>query len=159
MLSRRLCQLTLAPRSRQQTSLLASRTMSTAPIYVLPIQPSSSKTSSTTPPLPISPQKLWSSVPQNATHPSSSASAASGPGSHIFFAQGPNGDQTIALSSLGKGFDKKNANEKREVVRRAVGSAVGKVKGVVAGAEAAKGVDVRVDAELDPHAAGTSRNS
>lgn len=128
--------------------------MSTAssPIYVLPIQPSSSKTTSVAPTsVPLDTQKLWSSVPKNASDPSGAS------GTHVFYGLGPDSDHTIALSSLGKGFEKKNGNERREAVRKAVGSAVGKVKGVVA-EKNEKPVEVTVDAQVDPHAAGMSRS-
>ncbi len=56
--------------------------------------------------------------------------------------------QLTALSSLGDGFEKKTGTAKREVVRKAVGSAVKAVKAI-------DGVkDVKIDASLDPHAAG-----
>ena len=67
----------------------------------------------------------------------------------MFCGLGPQYDQTVALGSLGKGFEKLKENEKREAVRRAVGGAVGKVKGVVG-----ESTQVKVDASVDPHAAG-----
>ncbi|KAK7688417.1 hypothetical protein QCA50_008790 [Cerrena zonata] len=122
--------------------------MSTAssPIYVLPIQPSSKTTSAAPTSIPLDTQRLWSSVPKNASDPSEAS------GAHVFYGVGPNSDHTIALSSLGKGFEKKKGNERREAIRKAVGSAVGKVKGVVA-EKNEKPVEVTVDAQTDPHAA------
>ncbi|KAL0567709.1 hypothetical protein V5O48_014281, partial [Marasmius crinis-equi] len=65
-----------------------------------------------------------------------------------------------AISSLGEKFDKKKENEKREVVRKAVGSAVKAVKGQLEGLNTKDKVNetiqVEVDAKVDPHAAAVA---
>lgn len=53
------------------------------------------------------------------------------------------------MVSLGNQFNKKKGDERREVVRRAVGSGVKSVKGLWEGEK-----DVKVDAREDAHAAG-----
>ncbi|KAL0567710.1 hypothetical protein V5O48_014282 [Marasmius crinis-equi] len=67
-----------------------------------------------------------------------------------------------AVSSLGEKFDKKKENEKREVVRKAVGSAVKAVKGQLEGLNTKdkvnETVQVEVDAKVDPHAAAVAAN-
>lgn len=54
------------------------------------------------------------------------------------------------MVSLGDQFSKKKGDERREVVRRAVGSGVKTVKGLWEGRK-----DVKVDAREDAHSAGT----
>lgn len=56
--------------------------------------------------------------------------------------------KVTTVSSLGEGFAKKDADAKRELVRRSVGGAVKELKAM----DGLK--DVTIDASLDPHAAG-----
>lgn len=65
-----------------------------------------------------------------------------------------------AVSTLGENFDKKKENEKREIVRRAVGGAVKVIKDQLSGLNTKDNVNeviqVEVEAGSDPHAAGAS---
>jgi aminopeptidase len=70
--------------------------------------------------------------------------------SHVFY-----GEQITAVSSLGGEFGKKNADEKREAVRKAVGGGVKSLKDVLVSEKADKPVEVRVDVAGDAHAAGS----
>ncbi|KAF7340945.1 Leucine aminopeptidase [Mycena sanguinolenta] len=63
----------------------------------------------------------------------------------IFFS-----DKITALSSLGPNWAKKNAEGKRELVRRSVGSAVKEIKSID------EVTEVVVDASVDPHAAAVA---
>lgn len=83
---------------------------------------------------------LWSSTPQGERPPKV--------GTTRIFYNTPSPSHLTTVSSLGEGYASKNANQKRELVRKSIGNAVKDLKNY----EGLK--DVVVDASLDPHAAG-----
>lgn len=114
-----------------------NRTMSTvakSAAYILPHEPSVAAAVKVA---EVDPAKLWATTPGNESKVGST---------RVFF-NTPT-DKVTTLVSLGENFASKKPNEKRELVRKAVGSAVKQVKGL-------DGVDrVGIDATSDPHAAG-----
>ncbi len=83
--------------------------------------------------------ELWESAP-------SGEKPAKVGTTRIFYKTAP--EELTALSSLGEGFENKNGNVKKELVRKAVGSAVKAIKDL-------DGVKtVKVDATHDAHASG-----
>jgi len=108
--------------------------MSSAYIFPYDHQPTTSAAG-----LEVDPAQLWSLTPQGQKPPKVGTT-------RIFYNTPPSKITTV--SSLGDAFASKNANQKRELVRKSVGSAVKDLKNH-------EGVeDVAVDASLDPHAAG-----
>jgi aminopeptidase len=72
-------------------------------------------------------------------------------GTTRIFYNTPSSSQVTAISSLGEGYASKNANQKRELIRKSIGNAVKDLK-------THEGIkDVVVDASLDPQAAGEQR--
>ncbi|OCH85603.1 leucine aminopeptidase [Obba rivulosa] len=132
----------VAPVRRRLLSHSSLRAMS---IYVLPIDPAAPSR----PAVPgLDPAKLWSSVPA-APKPPNAGTA------RVFYGVPAAGDASnvTALASLGDGFAAKRANEKRELVRKAVGGAVKHVRDIGEGVD---GRLVSVDASADPHAAAVA---
>lgn len=85
--------------------------------------------------------QLWATTPQGDKPPKA--------GTTRVFYNTPVASVTSVVS-LGDKFAAKKANDKRELVRKAVGSAVKELKGY-------DGVkEVTIDASADPHAAGAS---
>ncbi|EIM81157.1 leucine aminopeptidase [Stereum hirsutum FP-91666 SS1] len=122
-------------------------------IYILPISPnapSSGTNSNSSPAVPnaIDPHQLWSTVP--APHSSKPAKLGT---TRVFYAPSAGGGEggVSAVVSLGSQFGKKKGDERREVVRRAVGSGVKTVKGLWEGEKV-----VKVDAREDAHAAAVA---
>lgn len=109
-------------------------TVAKSSAYVLPHEPSVAAAVKVA---DIDPAKLWATTPGNESKV----------GSTRVFYNTP-ADKVTAIVSLGEKFTSKRPNEKRELVRKAVGSAVKQVKGI-------DGVGhVNIDAASDPHAAG-----
>lgn len=114
------------------------RAMSSMAAYILPHDPNAPSAQVVA---DVDPAKLLSTTPGKETKV----------GTTRVFYNTP-ADKVTVLSSLGDKFASKTANEKRELVRRAVGSAVRQVKGL-------DGIDrVDIDTTADPHAAGQSHN-
>ena len=128
--------------NRSSLSHLKSRAMSS--IYVLPLDPAAQQSA---PVADVSPSELWSLTPSAAASKPASVGTT-----HVFYGT-PHTDKTnlTVVTSLGEGFEKKTGDARREIVRKAIGSAVKKAK---AQGEGAKQRTIRVDAALDPHAAG-----
>ncbi|KAA1472837.1 leucine aminopeptidase [Dentipellis sp. KUC8613] len=112
--------------------------MSTTNIYVLPVDPKAPSAQGTG----IDAAKLWASAPAGAK-PAKVGTA------RVFYGA-PEG-KTTALVSLGDKFEKKGAEEKRELVRKAVGSGVKQVKGLGHGER-----KITIDASADSHAAAVA---
>lgn len=91
--------------------------------------------------------KLWSLVP---SHNKPGAKAPKAGTARVFYEQ----SGVTAVSSLGEGFAKNNANEKRESIRRAVGGGVKGLKDVVVSDE--NGAQVKIDVAGDAHAAAVA---
>jgi aminopeptidase len=87
----------------------------------------------------VSPQQLWKNTPSGDKAPKVGTTRA-------FFGV-PTG-YTTAISSLGDKFAEKKGDERRELIRKAVGAGIKSLKRFDGLAE------VLVDASLDPHAAG-----
>jgi aminopeptidase len=116
-------------------SHVSRRAMSTMAAYILPHEPNVSSAQVTE----VDPAKLLSTIPGKETKV----------GTTRVFYNTP-ADKVTVLASLGEKFASKTPNEKRELVRRAVGSAVRQAKGI-------DGIDrADIDATADPHAAGVS---
>ncbi|EKM60163.1 uncharacterized protein PHACADRAFT_85243 [Phanerochaete carnosa HHB-10118-sp] len=116
-------------------------------IFVVPLDPSSPKTSSAD---GLDVEKLWSSLPQGPKPPKAGST-------NLFFNTPSSGSQNItALASLGPSFSKHSMSEntKRELIRTAIGSAVQQVKAL---GEGINGREVAVDvAAGDAHAAAVA---
>jgi len=116
-------------------------------VFVLPIDPTSQPGSATV--LPVDPVELWNTAPTGSKPPKV--------GTTRIFYNTPRADQgninATAVVSLGEGFDKKNGDARRELVRKAVGSAVKDVKALMEDE-----IAVSVDASTDPQAAGNFTN-
>ena len=116
---------------------ISSRLMATS-AYILPHQPGTTATATTTVP-GVDQLKLLSKLPKPEKSPKV--------GDTKVFYDTPEGRVT-ALVSLGDKFASKKLNEQRELVRRAVGSAVKELRDL-------DGVNrAEIDASTDPHAAG-----
>ncbi|PPQ69986.1 hypothetical protein CVT26_013274 [Gymnopilus dilepis] len=89
----------------------------------------------------VDPAKLWSLTPQGEKPPKA--------GTTRTFYDTPASALTT-VSSLGDGFASKSTNEKRELIRKAVGSAVKDLRAY----EGLK--EVAIDASADPHAAAVA---
>ncbi|CCM06358.1 uncharacterized protein FIBRA_08615 [Fibroporia radiculosa] len=89
--------------------------------------------------------RLWSAAPR-AEKPAKAGTT------HLFYAT-PTAEDVTALASLGGCFASTAGDERRELVRKAVGSAV---KQVSALGEGVHGQTVHVDASADPHAAAVA---
>ncbi|KAI0364795.1 hypothetical protein BV20DRAFT_955555 [Pilatotrama ljubarskyi] len=109
-------------------------------VYVLPVDPVAPSTSAA-----VDAAKLWKSTPA-ATKPPKVGTT------HLFFGA-PKEDATTALTSLGDKFAQRKGDERREVIRKAVGSAIKKVRDLGEGVE---GSNVLVDASADAHAAAVA---
>jgi cytosol aminopeptidase len=108
--------------------------------YIVPIDPKALSSQSTVPNL--DPAKLWSTVPVGKKIPKA--------GTTRLFYDVPSGKSNVtALVSLGDAYASQKGDQKREVVRKAVGSAVKDVKALVEDE-----IKVTVDASADPQAAG-----
>jgi len=117
--------------------------MSSAPVYILPFDPKVPAGSQVVP--NVDPVKLWSTTP--------SASKIPKVGSTRVFYNTPaqqDGSATTAIVSLGDNFGTKSGDERRELLRKAVGSGVKQIKDLGDGDK-----KVVIDASADPHAAGT----
>ncbi|OBZ79403.1 Cytosol aminopeptidase [Grifola frondosa] len=111
-------------------------------IYVLPIDPVA-PSSEAVPNLDTA--KLWASAPSSTKPPKV--------GTTRIFYDAPSAGDVTALTSLGDKFSTNKDDDKRELVRKAIGSAVKKVKELGEGVE---GRTVTVDASADPHAAAVA---
>lgn len=128
------CSTTVRLRLSPNPYLIPSRPMS-ASAYLLPFDPSAAQK----PVQGVVAQTLWSSTPSGDKPPKVGTT-------RTFFNQ-PNGT-TTTISSLGDKFQDKKGNERRELVRKAVGSGIKELR-------AYDGLkEVSVDASADPHAAG-----
>jgi aminopeptidase len=87
----------------------------------------------------LNPAELWATTPTGEKLPKV--------GTTRTFFNTP-ASKITALSSLGEGFAKKDADAKRELLRKSVGGAVKELKAM----DGLK--DVTIDASIDPHAAG-----
>jgi aminopeptidase len=105
--------------------------------YIVPINPNAPSSQSAVPNL--DPAKLWSTVPVGKKTPQAGTT-------RLFYDQESN---VTALVSLGDAYESQKGNQKREVVRKAIGSAVKDVKALVEDE-----IAVAVDASADPQAAG-----
>ena len=115
--------------------------MSSTSVFILPIDPKSQV--STRAVSDIDPVKLWSTTPVGSKAPKVGST-------RVFYnTPAKEGINVTAVVSLGEGFDKKQGNARRELVRKAVGSGVKQVKDLGDGTK-----KVSVDASTDPHAAG-----
>ncbi|EGN93693.1 hypothetical protein SERLA73DRAFT_115714 [Serpula lacrymans var. lacrymans S7.3] len=104
--------------------------------YVVPIDPKNPP-SNVAP--GVNPAKLWSTVPSGKT-------PAKVGKSHLFF-----GDNVASLASLGDKFPDKKGDERRELIRKAVGSAIKDVKSLGEGV-----TEAVVDSSLDAQAAAVA---
>lgn len=107
--------------------------------YIVPIDPKAPSSQSAVPNL--DPAKLWSTVPVGKKVPKT--------GTTRLFYDVPSGKSVTALVSLGDVYASQKGDQKREVVRKAIGSAVKDVKALMEDE-----IKVTVDASADPHAAG-----
>ena len=133
-----------------RSSITAQRTISTtsprSAVYVLPVDP---KAPSTATAADVDVGALWNSTPATKSSKPSKAGTT-----RIFYdtPRGTDGKDVTALTSLGGKWAAKTGDERREVVRKAIGSAVKAVKAL---GEEVDGEAVLVDASADPHATGT----
>lgn len=120
-------------------SFLSSRSMSSS-AYILPYDPKSTVKG---PEVAngVDASSLWSLTPGGDKPPKAATT-------RTFYNTPPSKLTTVA--SLGDAFSAKNIQEKREIVRRAIGNAVKDLKGYDGLGE------VVVDASADPQAAGAS---
>ncbi|KAF8648438.1 hypothetical protein AX16_006282 [Volvariella volvacea WC 439] len=110
-----------------------------ASAFVVPFDSQSPNTQEVVP--GVDPAKLWATTPSGQKPPKA--------GTTRIFYNTP-ATKVTALSSLGPEFQAKDANVKRELVRKSVGGAVKDLK-------ALDGVsEVTIDASLDPHAAAVA---
>ena len=117
------------------------RSMSSTSVFILPIDPKSQVSTRAVP--DIDPVKLWSTTPVGSKAPKVGST-------RVFYnTPAKEGINVTTVVSLGEGFDKKQGNARRELVRKAVGSGVKQVKDLGDGTK-----KVSVDASTDPHAAG-----
>ena len=106
--------------------------------YILPHQPGATTTATTTV-SGVNQLNLLSKLPTTEKSPEVGDTK-------IFY--GTPEDKVTALVSLGDKFALKKSNERRELVRRAVGSAVKEIRNL-------EGINrAEIDASTDPHAAG-----
>ncbi|PCH33010.1 hypothetical protein WOLCODRAFT_147118 [Wolfiporia cocos MD-104 SS10] len=111
-------------------------------IYILPVDPKAPANAS----VPnIDAARLWAAAPVGAK-------PAKVGTTRVFYAT-PDAQNITALTSLGNDFGTKTGDERREIVRKAIGSAVKQVKGLGEGVEGQK---VVVDASADSHAAAVA---
>ncbi|KAH9913521.1 leucine aminopeptidase [Fomitopsis serialis] len=135
-----------------RSSNLPRRTLSTtrsrSAVYILPVDPQSPSS----PVTDVDAAALWNSAPA----PKDKKAAKAGT-TRIFYdtPNGGKGKDITALTSLGDKWTSKSDEQKREVVRRAVGSAIKAVKALGDGVD---GETVLVDASADPHAAAVAAN-
>lgn len=123
---------------------LRSFRASMSSIYVVPVDPNAPSTQAVP---DFDSAKLWSSA-------ATGAKPAKVGTTRVFYnTPSTEGCNLTALASLGDNFSKKDGNERRELVRKAVGSAVKQVKALGDGVE---GSTVYIDASADAHAAGKS---
>lgn len=123
-----------APVHRLFLTTTIYRSMSSS-AYILPFDPSSPSSSVQG----VDVQKLWSTIPSAKTPKEGTAK--------VFYGAGPDGSAAV-LTSLGENWSGKKGPERREIFRKAVGSGVKAVKSL-------DGVkEIKVDAAIDPHAAG-----
>ncbi|KAH7911619.1 cytosol aminopeptidase family, catalytic domain-containing protein [Hygrophoropsis aurantiaca] len=106
--------------------------------YIVPVNPQNLSSNTVA---GVDTAKLWSTTP-SAQKPAKVGT------SHVFY--GVSGQDLSALVSLGEGFSEKKGDEKRELVRRAVGAGIKKVKAIDGVSEAL------VDASSDSHAAAVA---
>ncbi|TFY51394.1 hypothetical protein EVJ58_g10593 [Rhodofomes roseus] len=123
-----------------------STTHSRSAVYVLPVDPQSPSSDVAD----VDASALWKSVPASKDKKSAKAGTT-----RIFYdtPRGTQGKDVTTLTSLGDKWATKTGEERREVVRRAVGSAV---KAVKAFGDGVDGEKVLVDASADPHAAAVA---
>ncbi|KAI0960807.1 hypothetical protein AcV7_000089 [Taiwanofungus camphoratus] len=115
-------------------------------IYVVPVDPNAPSTQAVP---DFDSAKLWSSA-------ATGAKPAKVGTTRVFYnTPSTEGCNLTALASLGDNFSKKDGNERRELVRKAVGSAVKQVKALGDGVE---GSTVYIDASADAHAAAVAAN-
>jgi aminopeptidase len=127
--------------SRDPCLRTLTREMST--FVVLPIDPTSQPGSS--PLTSVDPVELW------RTTPTGSKAAKVGT-TRLFYNTPlcqPGKTDATAVVSLGEGFDKKDDNARRELVRKAIGSSIKQIRELGDGKK-----DVVVEASKDAHAAG-----
>ena len=111
--------------------------MSSSPAYIVPYDHQSSNEVAPG----VDPAELWATTPA----PDKPAKVGT---VRTFYNTPP--AKVTSVTSLGEKFSSKKDNERRELLRKAVGSAVKELKAI-------DGVkDVSVDASVDPHAAGMS---
>ncbi|EMD41206.1 hypothetical protein CERSUDRAFT_78882 [Gelatoporia subvermispora B] len=110
-------------------------------LYVVPIDPTAQPSAG----LPTAAAESWKKVP-SGPKPANAGSA------RVFYGA-PTDSDVLAVGSLGEGFAKKALNERRELVRKAVGAAVKQVRDL---GEGVQGKTVTVDAAADPHAAAVA---
>jgi aminopeptidase len=103
--------------------------------YLLPFDPGAEHQ----PVQGVVPHVLWSSTPSGDKPPKAGTT-------RTFFNQP--GGTTTTISSLGDKFQDKKGNERRELVREAIGAGIKELKRFDGLRE------VSVDASADPHAAG-----
>ncbi|KAH7886392.1 cytosol aminopeptidase family, catalytic domain-containing protein [Phlebopus sp. FC_14] len=101
--------------------------------YIVPVDPKNPGQSSS----------LWTTLPPSQKHPKVGTS-------HLFYGA-RNGNDVTALVSLGEGFEAKQGDARREVIRKAVGSGVKSVKALGDGVSEAV-----VDVLTDPHASAVA---
>ncbi|KIM82242.1 hypothetical protein PILCRDRAFT_8066 [Piloderma croceum F 1598] len=110
--------------------------------YIVPIDPKAPSSQSAVPNL--DPAKLWSTVPVGKKVPKT--------GTTRLFYDVPSGKSNVtALVSLGDAYASQKGDQKREVVRKAIGSAVKDVKALTEDE-----IKVTVDASADPQAAAVA---
>ncbi|OSX68126.1 hypothetical protein POSPLADRAFT_1052257 [Postia placenta MAD-698-R-SB12] len=128
-----------------------ARSFSVAPsrsaVYVLPVDPRAPPRHTS---VGVDAESLWSATPAAAAPKPAEAGTT-----HIFYdTPSEKGARNVtALTSLGDKFAEKAEDERREVIRKAVGSAVKQVRAL---GEGIHGQTVFVDASADPHAAAVA---
>jgi aminopeptidase len=127
---------TLVSRVTSRSSPALLRSMSSK-AHIIPVDPKNPGLSAAS---NLNPAVLW------ATLPPTQKPAKVGT-SHLFYGTG--GNDVTALVSLGEGFETKQGDARREIIRKAVGSGVKSVKGLGDGVS-----EAILDASTDPHAAG-----
>ncbi|KZT63339.1 hypothetical protein DAEQUDRAFT_680563 [Daedalea quercina L-15889] len=134
------------------TSTFSWRTLSTtlprSAVYVLPIDPRSPSSAAKN----VDAATLWNSTPTGKAKKPANAGTT-----RIFYdtprGTGAQGKDVTVLTSLGDKWVTKIGEERREVIRKAVGSAVKATRGLGDGVD---GETVLVDASVDPHAAAVA---
>ncbi|KAF9225161.1 hypothetical protein BS17DRAFT_778229 [Gyrodon lividus] len=107
--------------------------------YIVPLDPKNPGHSAAS---KVNPATLWATLPP-AQKPAKVGT------SHLFY--GTSGNDVTALVSLGEGFEIKQGDARRELIRKAVGSGVKSVKALGDGVS-----EAIVDASADPHAAAVA---